>query len=461
MTYPWRPRLPHIYPALLGLLALSSTTLQAQTPAEALAASAPASSAPAPASTLTLPAPTQAEPLTLPADIAQAREIWRQANERVAEFPRGHMDLLRWEAANLPSPTANGEASPALGLDEALRLSLRHRPELYTRAGMNAVEQAQVRRAYAIHTRELQHAWIDAVALRQSARHLGAILEATRTGSELSRRMARAGNTSQMALMREQMLEASAWTVAASAEASARAGVERLARLLGQWSARAVDELAQRLPASLPALPAQLVAGSGLAPADIEAAVLRSHPTLEMERIAAERAFTSVSAERWQAWRGAVDTALQGVSTQGSDALAPPHLDDLNLLRDHALERATQQQARLLELATQRRSMAREAWTQLQTRHALAQHSESVVVRLQTALEQESLLRYNGMLESSWQLLGSARERLAALEAAAQARRDFWRAQADWQALRAGADYSGADLSTSGAAASGAARGGH
>jgi hypothetical protein len=149
------------------------------------------------------------------------------------------------------------------------------------------------------------------------------------------------------------------------------------------------------------------------------------------------------------------------MATDSTGTLAPPHLDDPGLLRDHALERATQQQARLLDLAAQRRSMAREAWGQLQTRHASARHSEQVVAALQEALEQESLLRYNGMLESTWQLLASARERLAALDAAALARRDFWRAQAEWQALLAGADYSGGDLSTSGAGASGAARGGH
>lgn len=460
MSYARRPRLPTFSPALLLMLALASPALQAQTPTDALAAASPASAAQPPA--LNLPAASQAGALELPTDIARARDIWRQANARVAEFPRGHLDLLRWEAANLPRPAAGGDAGEVrpLGVDEALRLSLRHRPELYTRAGMNALEQAQVRRAFAIHLRELQHAWIDAVALRQSARHLGAILEATRTGSELSRRMVRAGNASNAALMREQLLETSAWTAAANAEVVARAGAERLARLLGLWSATAVDGLAQRLPASLPALPAQLVPGKGLGADDIEAAVLRSHPTLAMERIQAERAFSGLPAQRWQAWRDALDRALQGLSTDTTE-FTPPHLDDLTLLRDHPLERAAQQQARLLDLAAQRRSMAREAWAQLQGRHAMAQHSEQVVVSLQAALEQESLLRYNGMLESTWQLLASARERLAALDAAALARRDFWRAQADWQALLAGADYSGGDLSTTGAGAGGAARGGH
>lgn len=29
---------------------------------------------------------------------------WKQANEAVAEFPRGHADVLKWEKLNLPAP---------------------------------------------------------------------------------------------------------------------------------------------------------------------------------------------------------------------------------------------------------------------------------------------------------------------------------------------------------------------
>lgn len=461
--WPPTPCLPRLSPLLLSL-ALASPALQAQStdgsPADALAAADPASPASPPR--LQLPAPLQAEPPATPDDMARARAIWREANARVADFPRGHLDLLRWEAAHLAPDTSAAPATAApLGLDEALRLSLRHRPELYTRTGMNALERALVQQAYADHVRTLQQAWIDAVALRQSARHQRAILEAAHIGSELSRRMVRVGNASQASLMREQLLEASAWHAVAQAEAAGLAATERLARLLGLWRAAAVDELARRLPASLPALPAQLQPGAGLLPQDIEATVLRSHPGLATRRSEAELAFAGVRDARWQAWGSALDTALQAMPAPGAGPLTPPHLDDLSLLRDHALERAAQQQARLLDLAAQRRSMAREAWANLQTRHASARHSEQVVAALQAALEQETLLRYNGMLESTWQLLASARERLAALDAAALARRDYWRAQADWQALLAGADYDGSNASTSDTGRRSAARGGH
>ncbi len=143
-----------------------------------------------------------------------------------------------------------------------------------------------------------------------------------------------------------------------------------------------------------------------------------------------------------------MNAALDALPTPG-DTATPPHIDNLSLLRDHALERAVSAEATLLRQAAERRSMARQAWATLQVRHASALHAQNVVTQLQTALEQDTQLRYNGMLQSTWELLASARERLAALDAALQARRGYWLAQADWQALLAGADYAGPDTTSS------------
>jgi hypothetical protein len=138
------------------------------------------------------------------------------------------------------------------------------------------------------------------------------------------------------------------------------------------------------------------------------------------------------------------------MSDQGSDGLAtPPHLDEPSVLRDHPLEGAVQAQAELLGQAAQRRSMARAAWALVRLRHASAQHAQDVVSKLQSSMEQETLLRYNGMLQSSWDLLASARERIGSLDAALLARRDYWRAYSDWQALLAGADHASSDAPTS------------
>lgn len=155
-----------------------------------------------------------------------------------------------------------------------------------------------------------------------------------------------------------------------------------------------------------------------------------------------------------------MDTALAAMPDPGTTP-TPPHIGNLSLLRDHPLERAIEAEARLLRTASERRSMARQAWAQLQARHASAVHAQNVVAQLQTALEQETLLRYNGMLQSSWDLLASARERMQSLDAALQARRDYWRAQADWQALLAGAEYIGADTPSNARAGAATAPAGH
>jgi len=204
--------------------------------------------------------------------------------------------------------------------------------------------------------------------------------------------------------------------------------------------AQAVNGLAQRLPAQLPEPPDLLVPGEGLGPADIEAAVLRRDTALALQRLKAGRELAAVSTGTLGVWSQALEDALR---SQPSPRTAP-QVGNTPLLRDHALERAARAESALLLAAAERRSMAREAWAQLRVRHAAALHAQQVVVRLQTALEQETLLRYNGMLQSSWDLLAGARERMDALDAALQAQRDFWSARADWDALLAGADYQSA-----------------
>ncbi|MFW2355427.1 hypothetical protein [Hydrogenophaga sp.] len=449
--------------AALGL-ALSAVcwSAQAQT-SSALQAADPATPTPATAP-LVLPPTGSAAALERPADLARAREIWQRANERVAEFPRGHIDLLRWEAQNpgnaAPAPNGTGAKPAPLDLAQALRQSLRHRPELFTRADMNALEKSAVQVAYARHVRDVQRAWVDAVSTRQSARQMSELWEATRTGSELGRRMVVAGNWSQAKLMREQLTEASAWQVSVNAQGEALAALERLAQLLGLWEAKAVSQLGERLPENLPAAPARPTPGAGLTEATLEAGVLQADPLLALQRVEAQRELGAVGADRKQVWAAAADAALSAMPDPGTTA-TPPHIDNLSLLRDHPLERATRAEARLLRAAGERRSMARQAWAQLQARHASALHAQNVVGQLQAALEQETLLRYNGMLQSSWDLLASARERMQSLDTALLARRDYWRAQADWQALLAGADYAGPDPSSTAGAGAANAPAGH
>jgi hypothetical protein len=39
-----------------------------------------------------------------PRGVSEDLEDWKKANAQVGQFPRGHADLLKWEAARQPSP---------------------------------------------------------------------------------------------------------------------------------------------------------------------------------------------------------------------------------------------------------------------------------------------------------------------------------------------------------------------
>jgi hypothetical protein len=40
----------------------------------------------------------------LPKGVEEGSTDWKAANQAVAQFPRGHIDLLQWEKAQAPKP---------------------------------------------------------------------------------------------------------------------------------------------------------------------------------------------------------------------------------------------------------------------------------------------------------------------------------------------------------------------
>ena len=68
------------------------------------------------------------------------------------------------------------------------------------------------------------------------------------------------------------------------------------------------------------------------------------------------------------------------------------------------------------------------------------------LVPLQATIVGENLLRYNGMLASTFDLLADAREQAHTVQQAIAAQRDFWRADAAWQAATLGLPETSDDL---------------
>lgn len=436
---PARPRPQPITAALLGLAAvlIGTHTPPVRAQADALQA-ADATQGAAVAHQPPLPDATQAAPPPA-SERRAALAIWQQANARVAEFPRGHMDILRWEAAqagSAPAATTLG-ASDVLPLSAVLTQALRLRPDLLDRPGLSPQERALQRGELAEVVREVQHAWLTAVAARARLTRATDILENARTGAELGRRMAAAGNWSRMRHLQERQIETiarQAWLAARLAE---QVALEHLGRRLGLWQADALDGLRRQLPADLPA-PSDMVPAAPTA--GVEAAVLAARPDLQSQR---QRVLRLNTGANTAAWENAHARALE--QTLANDgAVDLPRLADARTSNDHRSAHTVEARAQLLLDAARLRSQAREAWAALQTHHALARLAQVEALGQQEALEEEVLQRYNGMFVSTWELLAAARNRLATLDQVTEARLAYWRAEADWRALLAGGHYAGA-----------------
>jgi outer membrane protein TolC len=98
---------------------------------------------------------------------------------------------------------------------------------------------------------------------------------------------------------------------------------------------------------------------------------------------------------------------------------------------------------RLAEKAVNVRSEVREAYAAYRGTYDIAQHYRKEILPLRQIISDESLLRYNGMLDDVSQLIIDARQKTTSGSAAIEAQRDFWLADADLQAALVGGGASG------------------
>ena len=92
-----------------------------------------------------------------------------------------------------------------------------------------------------------------------------------------------------------------------------------------------------------------------------------------------------------------------------------------------------QSTARVRDMAVKARSEAREAYHGYRTAYDLARHYRDEIVPLRKFINNELVLRYNGMLASVWEVLADTRLQVMSINSAIEAQRDFWLAEADLQ----------------------------
>lgn len=316
---------------------------------------------------------------------------------------------------------------PPLSAEAALRIALLNNPGLQVslasagvslsdtvRAGSPAKLKAQ--QYLTLLSAQARRAWIEAVAAAQSARYLLDAQEASQAAGELARRMTQVGNMSKLQQAREQALLSEATVQLARAQQAAFNAREKLIVVLGLWG----EQTRFELPSQLPELPPQ---AQDLP--DVESRVLR------------ERLDLRLAQAQWQ-------RQLAGPRPTSADGL-------WDALRDSA---------RVRELAVKTRSEARQVYNNYRTAYDVARHYQGEVVPLRKFINDEIVLRYNGMLLSVFDLLADTRAQVLSVNSAIEAQRDFWLAEADLQTLLAGAPVelsSGASSASSSGAAAGAA----
>lgn len=363
-------------------------------------------------------------------------ETWRRANEAVGQHQRGHADIVAKEP-DLPLPER--PTGTPLGLRQALILALQQRSDLWADPAQNALDTARANARVAQLSHQVQRAWVDAVAAAQSLSYRQDALAATEAGAELARRMAAVGNWTQAQHLQARLLQAGAALELSVARQQADGARERLARLLGLTG----DVAHLALPPRLPELPASPMAAQG-----IEASALRQNPALALARANAERELSRVSRQDMADWR----TELASIEPEGlgpgaDDAAAlsslvtrAPVLTARQKALRHRLEALMQARNEAANRASRVSSLAREAYSRYRGAYDQARQQRDEVVLWQTALQEDTQARYNGMLLSTWDLLNSAGARIRSVNAALQAQRQFWLAHADLQAVLAGLD---------------------
>lgn len=377
----------------------------------------------------------------------------------------------RAQAATLPNPhfaLGRLREGQALEIERMLSFNVINLLTLPWRARYagEALELARLRAAQDVirTAADTRKAWFNAVAAQQTAGYLRDAREAAEAGAELARRMARVGNWSKLQQAREQALLADLTAQLARAEQAALAERETLTRLMGLWGAQA----GYTLPGRLPELPKQLAPRD-----DIEAQALRERLDVRTARQESRYVAGSLGLTRATGFIDALqlgvvrnthfdDATGERATTRGFEVELPIPVFDWGQARvGRAQATYLQAAARVRDAGVRARSEARQAWHGWRTAYDLAKHYRDEIVPLRKFISEETLLRYNGMLSSVWDLLGETRNHVFAVNSAIAAQRDFWIADTDLQTALTGTSPGALAAMDAGAAAPAAAAEGH
>lgn len=289
-------------------------------------------------------------------------------------------------------------------------------------------------------TVDVRRAYVRAIAAQQRL----ALLEQSRQTADASARMMKqlgeTGAANKLDQARVSVFYADLSAQVAQARLSVTGTREALNRLLGLWG----TDLAYKLPARLPALPA---AADTLADVEVEAMRRRVDLIiLRYEIVTLARSVGFVNATRYLSflelglgYRNEVETNEAGEQSSKSRyglelGIVIPIFDTGEARTAAAREIYMRAVNRLTERSVNARSEARVAYSTYRATYDVARYYQTRILPLRRQISAEVLLRYNGMLVDVFELLIEERERILANVASLDALRDYHLAVADLQA---------------------------
>lgn len=382
-----------------------------------------------------------AEPLDEDAAVQVALLNNRGLQAAYAEL--GLSEAAYVQASLLPNPSLSVERLSRSGQSEVERTALIDVLGLLTlplarQVGARGFEQAKLRAAEATLrvAFEARRAFYEAVAARQLYDYVVQAKAAAQASADLARRLGESGAFSKLDQARQQAFYAEETAEVGRDYRRLVEARERLTRVLGLWG----KDIEFELPGQLPAPPEQ-----PLAMPEVEQEALKRRLDLaaanaQLGRLA--RAYGLSSATRFV---NVLEAGYRDAKDEGEDRLRGFEVElqvpifDLGRV---GVRRAEQQYMQVVNLLAERavniRSQAREAYQAYRASHELDRHYQDEVVPLRKIVGDESLLRYNGMLVDQFELLEDAREQIASVSGAIDARRDFWLADVGLQAALIG-----------------------
>jgi outer membrane protein TolC len=286
------------------------------------------------------------------------------------------------------------------------------------------------------HAAETRRAYYEAVAAQQGVDYAKQVNSSADAGAELAGRMAQAGNWSQLDLAREQAFHAEATAAVGRADKQAVAAREKLTRLMGLWGQHASYRLPARLP-ELPGAPAELE--------NIERIAIRDRLDIQSARLETEATAAALGLTRTTRFINVLDLGYVRNSASGASSARGYELSLEIPLFDWGSARVAKSEAiymqsvnTLAQAATNARSEARESYLDYRASYDLARHYRDQVIPLRKKISDETLLRYNGMLLSVFELLADSREQAAAVNGYITALKEFWIADANLEAALGG-----------------------